>query len=105
MLYLIKFIKKLYRQILSKKETEIRLINVKDQNSSKELTAPIDKATNGEDENYYNPYRSGMEDMGIMIFVGTFVGLVFLIATGSIIYFKQLSEANAIKPSITFYAK
>ncbi|MDT2285288.1 hypothetical protein P7H17_03115 [Paenibacillus larvae] len=49
------------------------------------------KLTNGEDENYYNPYRSGMEDMGIMIFVGTFVGLVFLIATGSIIYFKQLS--------------
>ena len=81
----------------AQKETKTRLINVKGQKSSKELTAAIDKATNGEDENYYNPYRSGMEDMGIMIFVGTFVGLVFLIATGSIIYFKQLSEANADK--------
>ncbi|WP_397351501.1 hypothetical protein [Paenibacillus larvae] len=65
----------------SPKETKTRLINVKGQKSSKELTAAIDKATNGEDENYYNPYRSGMESMGIMIFVGTFVGLVFLIAT------------------------
>ncbi|ARF68057.1 hypothetical protein B7C51_09780 [Paenibacillus larvae subsp. pulvifaciens] len=81
----------------AQKETKTRLINVKGQKSSKELTAAIDKATNGEDENYYNPYRSGMESMGIMIFVGTFVGLVFLIATGSIIYFKQLSEANADK--------
>ncbi|MDT2194599.1 hypothetical protein [Paenibacillus larvae] len=43
--------------------------------------------------------------MGIMIFVGTFVGLVFLIATGSIIYFKQLSEANADKAKYNILRK
>ncbi|MDT2241727.1 hypothetical protein P7H22_17145 [Paenibacillus larvae] len=40
-----------------------------------------------------------------MIFVGTFVGLVFLIATGSIIYFKQLSEANADKAKYNILRK
>ncbi|MDT2246734.1 hypothetical protein P7H16_06920 [Paenibacillus larvae] len=63
------------------------------------------KLRTGKTKITYNPYRSGMESMGIMIFVGTFVGLVFLIATGSIIYFKQLSEANADKASMTYYAK
>lgn len=77
------------------KETEIRLIDVKDREKSKELTEAINTATDGEAVNHYEPYRSNLEAMGIMIFVGTFVGLVFLIATGSIIYFKQLSEANA----------
>ena len=79
------------------KEKEIRLINVKDQGSSKELTAAIAKASNEKATSYYEVYKSGLEATGMMIFIGTFVGLVFLIATGSIIYFKQLSEANADK--------
>jgi putative ABC transport system permease protein len=32
--------------------------------------------------------------MGLMIFIGAFLGLIFLTATGSVIFFKQLSEAN-----------
>lgn len=43
---------------------------------------------------YYTDYRAGTLFSGLIIFIGAFLGLLFLIATGSIIFFKQLSEAN-----------
>lgn len=43
---------------------------------------------------YYSQYKSGVAYSGIIIFIGAFLGLLFLAATGSIIFFKQLSEAN-----------
>ncbi|MDT2237133.1 hypothetical protein P7H19_13735 [Paenibacillus larvae] len=45
--------------------------------------------------------------MGIMIFVGTFNGLVFLIAIGVALLFTSNNclKPMRIKPSITFYAK
>lgn len=43
---------------------------------------------------YYNYYVSLKEAFGVMIFISAFLGIVFLIATGTIIYFKQLTEAN-----------
>lgn len=43
---------------------------------------------------FYSDYALGMETSGLIVFVGAFLGLVFLTATGSIIYFKQLTEAN-----------
>ncbi|MWV44174.1 FtsX-like permease family protein [Paenibacillus sp. HJL G12] len=46
---------------------------------------------------FYRDYASGMESSGLLIFMGGFLGLVFLAATGSIIYFKQLTEANSDK--------
>lgn len=46
---------------------------------------------------FYNDFARGMESTGLMIFMGGFLGLVFLAATGSIIYFKQLTEANSDK--------
>ncbi|ATP40436.1 ABC transporter permease [Solibacillus sp. R5-41] len=46
---------------------------------------------------FYNDYAQGMEAAGLIIFIGAFLGLVFLAATGSIIYFKQLTEANSDK--------
>ncbi|WP_347834020.1 FtsX-like permease family protein [Gracilibacillus sp. JCM 18860] len=44
---------------------------------------------------FYQVYSQGMESTGLFIFIGCFLGLVFLSATGSIIYFKQLTEATA----------
>lgn len=46
---------------------------------------------------FYEVYAAGMESNGLFIFIGVFLGLVFIAATGSIIYFKQLSEASADK--------
>ena len=43
---------------------------------------------------YYAQYRGGLTFSGLIMFISAFVGLLFLVATGSIIFFKQLSEAN-----------
>ncbi len=43
---------------------------------------------------YYDALKKNMESAGLDIFLLGFLGLVFLIATGSIIYFKQLTEAE-----------
>jgi putative ABC transport system permease protein len=70
---------------------------------SEELTGELDKllskklAQNGEGvkfSSYYSRYRAGLMFSGLIIFLGAFLGLLFLVATGSIIFFKQLSEAN-----------
>ncbi|MEC1179545.1 ABC transporter permease [Metasolibacillus meyeri] len=39
-------------------------------------------------------YKSSLEGLGSLLFVGSFLGLVFLVATGSIIYFKIMTEAE-----------
>ena len=46
-----------------------------------------------------------MSAVGAMLFVGSFLGLVFLTATGSIIYFKIVSEAEADKDKYTILYK
>lgn len=43
---------------------------------------------------YYTQYKGGLVFSGLTIFISAFLGLLFLAATGSIIFFKQLSEAN-----------
>jgi putative ABC transport system permease protein len=44
---------------------------------------------------YYLEFRKQMESAALDIFLLGFLGLVFLAATGSLIYFKQLTEAHA----------
>lgn len=39
-------------------------------------------------------YRLTLENMGLMIFITGFLGSAFLLATGSILYFKQMTEAE-----------
>ncbi|WP_054027575.1 ABC transporter permease [Bacillus sp. FJAT-28004] len=46
---------------------------------------------------FYQDYSEGLEMYGLLIYMAGFLGLVFLAATGSIIYFKQITEANADK--------
>ncbi|MFD0710947.1 ABC transporter permease [Paenibacillus sp. GCM10027626] len=69
------------------------------QTKAKQLTEEIKKLLPEEAgfTSFYDDYAQGMEASGLMIFMGGFLGLVFLAATGSIIYFKQLTEANADK--------
>ncbi|MFE8698316.1 ABC transporter permease [Cytobacillus sp. FJAT-53684] len=44
---------------------------------------------------YYKEYKEGLEMSGVNLFLLGFLGLVFLAATGSMIYFKQLTEAHS----------
>ena len=56
-------------------------------------------ALDGEMEmtSYYAEYASRLGSAGLDIFLLSFLGLVFLAATGSMIYFKQLTEAESDK--------
>jgi putative ABC transport system permease protein len=80
----------------------VKNIDVKDERNSKVLTEKLTKVMPaGESEmvpafrDFYTGFHMGLEATGLMMFIGMFLGLVFLLATGSIIYFKQLTEANA----------
>ncbi|MFD6440472.1 FtsX-like permease family protein, partial [Peribacillus sp. NPDC060186] len=42
-------------------------------------------------------FQTSIEGVGSLLFIGSFLGLVFLAATGSIIYFKVLTEAEEDK--------
>ena len=48
---------------------------------------------------YYSMYEEGIQLNGLLIFIAGFLGLVFLISTGSILYFKQMTEAEQEKQS------
>ncbi len=72
-------------------------INVQDRDQLAEATAifkRINKENNKFGYAYYSQYVSAMEDSGLLIFISGFLGLVFLISTGSILYFKQMTEAE-----------
>lgn len=46
---------------------------------------------------FYRNYKDSLAYNGLLLFIGIFMGLIFLMATGSIIYFRQLTEANEDK--------
>ncbi|PFR38530.1 FtsX-like permease family protein [Bacillus thuringiensis] len=80
----------------------VQNIDVKDERNSKVLTEKLKQVISkeyaeGQEQfrDFYTIFRDGIEMSGLIMFSGIFLGLVFLLATGSIIYFKQLTEANA----------
>ncbi|MGD0032264.1 ABC transporter permease [Paenibacillus illinoisensis] len=48
---------------------------------------------------FYSRYTSLLQQSGLLIFIAAFLGLAFLASTGSILYFKQMSEAEEEKQS------
>lgn len=48
---------------------------------------------------FYSRYTSLLQQSGLLIFIAAFLGLAFLASTGSILYFKQMSEAEHEKQS------
>ncbi len=55
----------------------------------------------GKKSDYYTQYQNTLQSSGMLIFIAGFLGLVFLISTGSILYFKQMTEAEQEKASYT----
>ncbi|WP_339252216.1 ABC transporter permease [Sporosarcina sp. FSL W8-0480] len=78
------------------------VINVPDQDQLIEAS-DIFKRINKENDqygfDYYSQYVRTMESSGLFIFISGFLGLVFLISTGSILYFKQMTEAEQERSS------
>ncbi len=65
-----------------------------------------DLATNTVSVESQENYRLNMLDsLGMTIFISGFLGLAFLIATGSILYFKQMSEADEEKGTYNILRK
>lgn len=54
---------------------------------------------------FYSEYRLGIEEAAFNVFILGFLGLVFVMATGSMIYFKQLTEAATDKPRFDILKK
>ncbi|MGQ4668116.1 FtsX-like permease family protein [Metabacillus halosaccharovorans] len=59
---------------------------------SKELAAKTENFSSATED-----YQASIEASGALLFVGSFLGLVFLVATGSIIFFKMMTEAEEDK--------
>lgn len=79
----------------------VKNINIKNETNSKVLTEKLKKimpvgefASVQPFRDFYTDFHNQIEATGLVMFIGIFLGLVFLLATGSIIYFKQITEAN-----------
>lgn len=46
---------------------------------------------------YYSAYEESLHNYGSIIFIAGFLGFVFILSTGSILYFKQMTEAEQEK--------
>ncbi|MGE8202940.1 FtsX-like permease family protein [Heyndrickxia sp. NPDC080065] len=81
------------------KVVNMEVYNITNEDDAKQLTKNIQAIVPEQAafSSFYADFAAGLESSGLLIFMGGFLGLVFLAATGSIIYFKQLTEANSDK--------
>ena len=81
----------------------IRIFNIKDKDqlaaASTIRNQHRDEGSWGYGIDYYTMYQNAIQSNGLLIFIAGFLGLVFLISTGSILYFKQMTEAEQEKQS------
>lgn len=83
---------------LSGEVTTYQLINTKDEADQLALSQSIqDQLGEKMLSSYPKMYHESLQSIGVLLFVGSFLGLVFLVATGSIIYFKMMTEAEEDK--------
>lgn len=75
------------------------ILNEKDQETASALFQQPKYTSSGPHVDYYSSYKEAVQDNGLIIFIAGFLGLVFLISTGSILYFKQMTEAEQEKKS------
>lgn len=76
----------------------IRALLVDNQKDSAALTTDLGKIIDIPNyKTFYPQYMFNMEERGVLMFIGAFLGLILLFATSSIIYFRQLNEAEKEK--------
>ncbi|MFC5450880.1 FtsX-like permease family protein [Paenibacillus aestuarii] len=84
------------------KPLQLETYGISNDTKAEELTTDIEQLLPRSEEmpslsSFYRDYSQGLQSSGLLIYMAGFLGLVFLAATGSMIYFKQLTEANADK--------
>ncbi|CAH2716840.1 Bacitracin export permease protein BceB [Neobacillus rhizosphaerae] len=87
----------LYEKLAKENERKtVQVFKIKQEETSTELTNKIKDVLPAETE--FSSFSANYEEIqstyGLVIFISGFLGLVFLAATGSIIYFKMLTEAT-----------
>lgn len=85
----------LYNEIVADEKT-YQVVQVKDYKNQLALSEKLAAST----ENFSSAtqdYKDSITEFGSLLFVGSFLGLVFLVATGSIIFFKMMTEAEEDK--------
>ncbi|MBU5484486.1 FtsX-like permease family protein [Clostridium sp. MSJ-11] len=73
----------------------LRCIDVKDRKNSFELSKSISKIADANKvklSSYAYTYSSGYKVLGMLFFIGIVLSILFIIATGSLILFKQISN-------------
>ncbi|SIT93002.1 ABC transporter permease [Edaphobacillus lindanitolerans] len=85
----------LYGDIQSE-EKLVQAVQVSDYKKRADLSDKLAAATDNFSSRTAD-YKAVVESSGALLFVGSFLGLVFLVATGSIIFFKMMTEAEEDK--------
>lgn len=73
----------------------IRGYSLNDSLKSEKLVSELNKIIPGEAyfDSYFSEHASEYKLMGSYVFIGMFLGILFVLSTGSILYYKQLTEA------------
>ncbi|MFJ7890707.1 FtsX-like permease family protein [Lysinibacillus xylanilyticus] len=88
------------------KQTSIKIKNKSDLAQAEKLYIQVNEENYSNFIHSYEEARKGnIETLGITIFTVAFLGLAFLMTTGSILYFKQMSEAEEERGSYTILRK
>lgn len=88
------------------KQTSIKIKNKSDLAQAEKLYSQLNEENYSNFIQSYEEARKGnIETLGITIFTAAFLGLAFLMTTGSILYFKQMSEAEEERGSYTILRK
>ncbi len=78
-------------------KTEVLSININKTLDSKELSEELEQYSIKKGINcfsYYSDYIGSSKQQGVILFSTFFAGIVFLITTGCVIYFKMITEAK-----------
>ncbi|TDQ37370.1 FtsX-like permease family protein [Aureibacillus halotolerans] len=89
---------------MMKEDNEVEYVTLDtfmlNQTDEREKASPLFMSSFDGDQfiiDYYSIYQEALQQFGLLIFVTGFLGFVFLLSTGSILYFKQMTEAEQEK--------
>lgn len=87
--------------------TIIRAYNFDNQLKSGDVVRELSKIIPSDNHfaSYYDMYTSTHTLYGSYIFIGIFIGILFVVSTGSIMYYKQLTEAYEDKDRYSILSK
>ncbi|MBC1475431.1 ABC transporter permease [Listeria grandensis] len=103
----------LYKEVAQKTmPNHIDIFQVTNEDKAEALDQKIKNVVGGSNywwnknmSSFYSNYHMISTLVGVLLYIGMFMGIVFFAATGSIIYFKQITEAVDEKPRFAVLQK